>query len=753
MPAGPTNQSPIATDDEFGGGGPILFVSDSTSNTGIADALEVEGYTVERALNDFQGDTNPTLSGDLSEYSAVYWVASGREYGSQHNNPALFENLNSYVSNGGNVFVTGYDSVASPYDPSLIQFLGGISSDDFGGVGSNVIGANSLTTGFRDIVGVRPAGVYSDTDTLFLDPTGGTNTQVVVESGSRDGGASWTLRQLGSGEIAYVSNGDTEGPWTQSWGNTGDGPFGAYNAALLNFAHAASGGGTVNANRVATLDVADLLRNDSDPDSDALSITAVAATSALGATVTLNDDGTITYDPTGVAALQAQAEDVAQNDSFTYTLSDGFGGESTGTVATNVAGPDGDPVVSGTLDGLSGYHSDDFSYQIDRDLITDLSGGYIRYDVTLADGAALPAWLQWDANSRTISFDDAAVDEGLIGSYALRITGTENDGQSVQTFTTLHVVGGLTIDGTAGADLLEGLAGPDTLRGFNDDDTITGGASDDLLEGGLGFDLMSGDDGDDSMGGGEGDDTLDGGLGNDLVNGGGDNDSIMGGAGADELNGMTGNDTLEGGLHDDTIGGQDGNDLLMGNDGHDFLGGGAGNDTLLGDDNKDVIYHDSLHGGDGDDVLIGGGGNDDLYGDAGNDLLVGGYGFDSLFGGDGDDFIFGGLHNDTATGGEGADYFFVSEEGGDKLHITDYNAAEGDRLVYQGEFATRDQFTLRRLSTLDSEGNVENLNLYLELDGHTLFTFDNPEAIDQIILRLPIADPTIAGDVVTFDLF
>ena len=75
--------------------------------------------------------------------------------------------------------------------------------------------------------------------------------------------------------------------------------------------------------------------NDTDPDSgDILSISAVDGTSAMGATITINADGTLKYDPTGSATLQAITSPVV--DTFTYTVSDDHGGTSTATVSVTV---------------------------------------------------------------------------------------------------------------------------------------------------------------------------------------------------------------------------------------------------------------------------------------------------------------------------------------------------------------------------------------------------------------------------------
>jgi Ca2+-binding RTX toxin-like protein len=68
-----------------------------------------------------------------------------------------------------------------------------------------------------------------------------------------------------------------------------------------------------------------------------------------------------------------------------------------------------------------------------------------------------------------------------------------------------------------------------------------------------------------------------------------------------------------------------------------------------------------------------------LLGGAGNDVLLGGHGNDVLVGGAGNDTLAGGAGVNDLVGGAGADRFLV---GHGKDVITDFNAAEGDRLVF-----------------------------------------------------------------------
>ncbi|MAS94337.1 MAG: hypothetical protein CMO55_14155 [Verrucomicrobiales bacterium] len=80
-----------------------------------------------------------------------------------------------------------------------------------------------------------------------------------------------------------------------------------------------------------------VLSNDSDPDfSDTVSVSAFDATSAGGATVVVNADGSFTYDPTGVFDYLAQGETYI--DTFQYTITDLQGETDTATVTLTVRG-------------------------------------------------------------------------------------------------------------------------------------------------------------------------------------------------------------------------------------------------------------------------------------------------------------------------------------------------------------------------------------------------------------------------------
>ncbi|MGB0920752.1 MAG: VCBS domain-containing protein, partial [Alphaproteobacteria bacterium] len=101
----------------------------------------------------------------------------------------------------------------------------------------------------------------------------------------------------------------------------------------------------------ATFSYINLLDNDTDVDGDTLSVIGFDATSTEGAALSVFGGNTIRYDPTQVAGLQALAAGETMDDSFTYTISDGNGGEDTATVTLAVHGVNDAATFGGTNTG------------------------------------------------------------------------------------------------------------------------------------------------------------------------------------------------------------------------------------------------------------------------------------------------------------------------------------------------------------------------------------------------------------------
>jgi VCBS repeat-containing protein len=89
-----------------------------------------------------------------------------------------------------------------------------------------------------------------------------------------------------------------------------------------------------------------VLGNDTDEETPGdLFVSAYDATSTLGASVTVNADGSFSYDPAGAAALQALQVGETVDDTFTYTVSDPGGATDVETVTIEVSGLNDAPTL------------------------------------------------------------------------------------------------------------------------------------------------------------------------------------------------------------------------------------------------------------------------------------------------------------------------------------------------------------------------------------------------------------------------
>ncbi len=115
---------------------------------------------------------------------------------------------------------------------------------------------------------------------------------------------------------------------------------------------------SVNANENSILNLAapGLLANDTDVDlpNDVLTVISGNINSALGAKVTINSDGSISYDPSAVTSIQQLTTGQSVQDTFVYKIKDAQDAESiAATVTVNVAGVNDAPTAvndSYTLD-------------------------------------------------------------------------------------------------------------------------------------------------------------------------------------------------------------------------------------------------------------------------------------------------------------------------------------------------------------------------------------------------------------------
>lgn len=89
----------------------------------------------------------------------------------------------------------------------------------------------------------------------------------------------------------------------------------------------------------------DVLSNDSDPEGDPCIISAFDPASKHGAAISINTDGSLNYDSTGVEEFQSLAHGDEITDIFRYTITDPAGETSTATVSVKVMGSNTLPVA------------------------------------------------------------------------------------------------------------------------------------------------------------------------------------------------------------------------------------------------------------------------------------------------------------------------------------------------------------------------------------------------------------------------
>ncbi|MFM5950772.1 MAG: putative Ig domain-containing protein [Novosphingobium sp.] len=231
-----------------------------------------------------------------------------------------------------------------------------------------------------------------------------------------------------------------------------------------------------------------------------------------------------------------------------------------------------------------------YSYQIPATAFFDGNGDPLSYTVTLADGSPLPAWLSFNAATRTLSGTPPLAAVGL--QLDIRITASDNApgdpaSQISDTFTlAITQAAGADIYGTPGVDALNGTFRSERMIGLDGNDTFAGSAGADFIDGGAGADTAD--------------------------------YSLSVGSVSVDLAGVGSGGDAEG----DTWASIE---IVRGSFfGHDTLRGTDAAETLLG-----LGGNDGLFGGGGDDILDGGAGSNFVFGEAGNDRLLLGSEIDS----------------------------------------------------------------------------------------------------------------------------
>jgi len=413
---------------------------------------------------------------------------------------------------------------------------------------------------------------------------------------------------------------------------------------------------------------------DTDVDNSPIAVTAVAGGAVgsqfalpSGALLTLNADGTFSYDPNHVfdylPSPGSGASNLTATDTFTCTIDGGGASSETATVTVTISGVDSDDLLIGTSGADTLYPG------TGNDTVNALAG-----DDTIVMGANLNAGDAIDGGDGT----DTVM---LNGNYAAT--------PLVLAPTTLVNVEKLSL----GAGYSYDITTSDATVAAGQTLTVSAwslGAGDALT-----FDGSAETDGTFAINGGDGNDTLTGGAGNDIVHP---------RQGSDTINALGGDDTIVMGADLDPA------DAIDGGDGTDTVtlsGDYAANPLVLSPTTLVNVEKLSLDAGYSYDITT-----CDATVAAGQTLAVSGWSlgagdaltFDGSAEIDGRFAINGGMGNDRLTGGAGDDSFHprqgndtVYGMGGDDTIVmgADFTAADAidggdgtDTVTLSGDYAT-----------------------------------------------------------------
>ncbi|MDD2927005.1 putative Ig domain-containing protein, partial [Rhodoferax sp.] len=285
------------------------------------------------------------------------------------------------------------------------------------------------------------------------------------------------------------------------------------------------------------------------------------------------------------------------------------------------------PVAAMPLPDQAALEGGLLSFSLPQGAFTDADpGDTLAYSVLLADGSALPTWLNFNPSTQTFTGTPLSTE---LGTLNLVVTATDAAGASASASFSVTVTAPTGPDPLAGNDTLSadtlntplhGGAGSDTLTGSWASSTLYGDSGNDvlmawggpnnLLDGGDGDDTLTGGWGQDTLIGGEGNNTLIAVGGNSIISAGSGNDLITSNWGDDQINAGAGHDIISTGWGADVINAGAGDDLIRAGGGGDTVRGGLGNDTIINDQWSNDTY--LFAAGDGQDTLTDAGGQDQL---------------------------------------------------------------------------------------------------------------------------------------------
>ena len=272
-----------------------------------------------------------------------------------------------------------------------------------------------------------------------------------------------------------------------------------------------------------------VLANDTDPDTaagDTLSVIAINSAGLQG-TAAING-GNVVY--TIGNAFQSLRAGVTATETFSYTIADSAGAQSSANVVVTVTGVNDAPTAVANAYSISEDSGPVALTVLAND--TDVDAGDTK-TVTAVNTAGLQGTAVVSGDGASVIYTVSSAFQSLMSGQTATESFTYTMRDSAGALSTAAVT--ITIIGadepviyinppTTGTGPYPGTSGDDVMSGTGGADTMYGQAGDDEIAAGEGAD---------SIFGGADDDTISGDGGNDTINGGMGRDDLTGGAGAD----------------------------------------------------------------------------------------------------------------------------------------------------------------------------------------------------------------------------
>ncbi|MES2337070.1 MAG: VCBS domain-containing protein [Pseudomonadota bacterium] len=613
-----------------------------TANDGGTNGIGTGSYAItvaavnDPAVIDLNGEaTGNTATLAYTENQAAQAIAPG----------ATVADVDSTDFNGGSLIVEVITNASSAQD--VLSIINGTSPSFLGVPAVRVNGTNVEYGTAGTSFGAGPMGMPSFTPFFSVQGvlgtvsggTGGTPLTI-----SLNANATAARVQLLVDAIGYSNSSDapTTAPRTVLFTlNDNDGGAPLSTTATVNVI-AVDDAPVGQADAIATLETVpvsgSLIGNDIDVDGPALAIgSASAGGSALvlgtprllasGALLTVNADGTYTYNPNGAFERLAAPGSGGQStafETFTYTLA----GSSTpvtatvtitgvdnndtitvtGTTPQTITAGEGNDTVSATGSGNytvdGGAGNDSITTGSGADRVTAGSGNDM-----IETGAGNDSVDAGDGNDTIVGgagegddyYDGGAGSDTVVytsqsGALTVDLRETNRSADlTLSTGTRSAIAAVLTANGQSTSlptgYAIGGAIGTDVLVNI---ENITSGSGNDTLFGNAGVNIIDAGGGDDVVSGGAGNDALDGGAGNDTLFYGDISNGVQVNLSTGTVNAgaQGGADTVTN-FENAVLG--SGADQFIGNALDNIVEGGAGNDQIEGGDGLDTaVYRDVI---------------------------------------------------------------------------------------------------------------------------------------------------------------